>query len=114
MDPVNLNWNRLVGKKILFFDSDEEPCVCTCEITGCDPDIGICLNVLGDPDPSFISLGCLAPNLPDYWKDKKEEVDRDLTRMYNMLISGYFSTDEYFKDRDFYSTFTMMACPYSL
>lgn len=89
MKTKNEIWNSFIDKKILLINPDAES-VEVAVVTGCDPDIGICLNAVGDPVPHTICLGTLAP---EYKKLDVEDgvVEPILENWFKMIQSGYFS-----------------------
>ena len=90
MKTKNEIWNSFIGKKVLLINPDAES-VDVAVVTGCDPDIGICLNAIGDPDPHTICLGKLAPGYKSFIDIDDAEVEKVLENWFKMIQSGYFS-----------------------
>lgn len=118
MKTENEKWNKLIGKKILLITPNAES-VEVAVITGCDPDIGICINYLDDPDPHTIILGPLAPNSPkNVTNEKLIKRKQYLVTIFKMLQSGYYS---YPADKVIYNNMfpdlrgsSDISCPYSM
>ena len=109
-------WNSFIGKKILLINPDAES-VEVAVVTGCDPDIGICLNAVGDPEPHTICLGTKAPGYEEYTDINDSDVEAVLNHWFNMIQSGYFSypaTDLFLNELlgDYEPGFP--SCPYSM
>ena len=111
-------WNSFIGKKILFIYTNNEA-VGTLVVTGCDPDIGICLNLPNEIEPILIILGPSAPNYGNSTPKVDRQMRAILDMAFDMLRSGYFSEvifdsevnricgeeDDYYND---------ISCPYSM
>lgn len=118
MQTENEKWNKLIGKKILLITTNAKS-VEVAVITGCDPDIGICINYLDNPNPHTIILGPLAPNRPKIVNDKELTKRKQyLVTIFKMLQSGYYS---YPADMVVYNNMfpglkgcSKLSCPYSM
>ena len=108
------HWNSFIGKKILMIYKYR---VKTLIITGCDPDIGICLNKVGDPCPEVIYLGPSAPNYSRYDGELSDEGRKEyLKDIFKCLQSGYYSefADNAidFKHYGYHEEFSLSAIAY--
>ena len=92
----NAVWNSFIGKKILLINPNATS-VEVAVITGCDPDIGICLNDIGEVDPHTIILGPSAPECGGWDKLITEKRKEYLYEMFKQIQSGYFSYPEFDK-----------------
>ena len=117
MKSKNEIWNSFIGKKILLITNRGN--VGTLVVTGCDPDIGICLNQPNEAEPDVIILGPAAPN----YGYSTPKVDRDvrlvLDMTFDMIRSGYYSSDLFdlevnriCGEEAIYSS--DISCPYSM
>ena len=118
MKTKNEFWNSFIGKKILFIYPNNKA-VGTLVVTGCDPDIGICLNLPNEVEPRLIILGPSAPNYGYSTPKIDREVKEVLDITFDMIRSGYYSDDLFDSevDRicgedDNYSS--EISCPYSM
>ena len=89
MKTKNEIWNSFIGKKILLINPYAES-VEVAVVTGCDPDIGICLNAVGEAEPHTICLGTKAPNC-DLNYMSAQKMNESLEDWFKMIRSGYFS-----------------------
>ena len=112
------HWNSFIGKKILMVYEHRAK---TLIITGCDPDIGICLNKVGNPDPDVIYLGPSAPNYSHYDGELSDEGRKEcLKDIFKCLQSGYYSVfaDEAidFKHYGYHEELSLSAitCPFNI
>ena len=117
MKTKNEIWNSFIGKKILFIYPNNEA-IGTLLVTGCDPDIGICLNLPNEVEPVFIILGPSAPNYGYSTPVVDREVRTILDMTFDMIRSGYFSSElfdstvnEIAGNGDFARD---ISCPYSM
>lgn len=87
----NEKWNLFIGRKVLVIMPGAKS-VQTAIVTGCDPDIGICLNDPGVIEPHTIMLGPLAPGY--HVEGESDDHRKDyLRKVFAMIQSGYYSVD---------------------
>ena len=118
MKTKNEIWNSFIGKKILFIYPNNEA-IGTLVVTGCDPDIGICLNLPNEVEPVFIILGPSAPNYGYSTPTIDRRIKEVLDMTFDMIRSGYFSEKVFDSEvnrisgeEDSYSD--SISCPYSM
>ncbi len=118
MKTKNEIWNSFIGKKILLIYSNNEA-IGTLLVTGCDPDIGICLNLPNEVEPVFIILGPSAPNYGYSTPVVDREVRTILDMTFDMIRSGYFSEKVFDSEVNRISGeegvyYSDLSCPYSV